>query len=102
MAWLRGVGAVPLQIGQPVTAAVRPEKVVPLDDPGGVTETGALNACKGTVEEVIYVGDATRYRVALGADGAVTVKVPVQSGCVTAGLLWLGVVMSLRRFSAGF
>ena len=76
----RGVGAVPLQIGQPVTAAVRPEKVVPLDDPGGVTETGALNACKGTVEEVIYVGDATRYRVALGADGAVTVKVPNRLG----------------------
>ncbi|MGH7331875.1 MAG: ABC transporter ATP-binding protein [Candidatus Rokuibacteriota bacterium] len=75
----RGVGAVPLQMGQPVTAAVRPEKVVPVDDVG-VTETGALNACKGTVEEVIYVGDATRYRVALGADGAVTVKVPNRLG----------------------
>jgi putative spermidine/putrescine transport system ATP-binding protein len=76
----RGVGAVPLQIGQPVTAAVRPEKMVPVDDPGGVMETAAGNACKGTVEEVIYVGDATRYRVALGADGAVTVKVPNRLG----------------------
>jgi putative spermidine/putrescine transport system ATP-binding protein len=76
----RGVGTAPLQTGQPVTAAVRPEKLVPLDDPGGVTQTGAVNTCKGTVEEAIYVGDATRYRVALGADGAVTVKVPNRLG----------------------
>ncbi len=75
----RGVGAAPLQTGQPVTAAVRPEKLVPIDDPG-VTQTGAVNTCKGTVEEAIYVGDATRYRVALGADGAVTVKVPNRLG----------------------
>jgi ABC-type Fe3+/spermidine/putrescine transport system ATPase subunit len=32
--------------------------------------------CKGVVEEAIYVGDVTRYRVGLGADGALTIKVP--------------------------
>ncbi len=76
----RGVGAVPLQAGQPVTAAVRPEKLVPMEEPAGVTQTGAVNTCKGIVEEAIYVGDATRYRVALGADGAMTVKVPNRLG----------------------
>ncbi|HXU90454.1 MAG TPA: ABC transporter ATP-binding protein [Methylomirabilota bacterium] len=77
---LRGVGAVPLQPGQPVTAAVRPEKLVPVDDATGASERGALNSCKGTVEEAIYVGDTTRYRVALGADGVMTVKVPNRLG----------------------
>jgi ABC-type Fe3+/spermidine/putrescine transport system ATPase subunit len=76
----RGIGAVPLEIGQPVTAAVRPEKLVPVEGPAGVAQNGAVNTCKGTVEEAIYVGDATRYRVSLGADGAVTVKVPNRLG----------------------
>lgn len=73
----RGVGAVPLQPGQPVTAAVRPEKLVPVET---AASGGALNSCKGTVEEAIYVGDTTRYRVALGADGVITVKVPNRLG----------------------
>jgi ABC-type Fe3+/spermidine/putrescine transport system ATPase subunit len=76
---LRGVGAAPLRTGQPVTAAVRPEKLVPLEDPAA-SMPGVINTCKGTVEEAIYVGDATRYRVTLGADGAVTVKVPNRLG----------------------
>jgi putative spermidine/putrescine transport system ATP-binding protein len=76
----RGVGAVSLQTGQPVTAAVRPEKLVPVEGSVGVAQTDAVNTCKGTVEEAIYVGDATRYRLALGADGAVTVKVPNRLG----------------------
>jgi putative spermidine/putrescine transport system ATP-binding protein len=70
-----GVGAAPLHAGQLVTAAIRPEKLVPIE-PGSATETGAVNTCKGAIEEAIYVGDATRYRIALGADGAVTVKIP--------------------------
>ena len=74
----RGVGAVPLESGQPVTAAIRPEKLVPVDDALG--GAGPTNACKGTVEEIVYVGDATRYRVALGADGTLTVKVPNRLG----------------------
>jgi len=75
-----GVGAVPLEAGQLVTAAVRPEKLVPMEGPAGVLPPGAVNTCKGTVEEVIYVGDATRYRIALGPDGALTVKVPNRLG----------------------
>jgi putative spermidine/putrescine transport system ATP-binding protein len=86
----RGIAAAPLGADQPVTAAVRPEKLVPIEGPpatmepaaaGPVTsESGPINTCKGTVEEAIYVGDATRYRVALGADGAMTVKVPNRLG----------------------
>jgi ABC-type Fe3+/spermidine/putrescine transport system ATPase subunit len=76
----RGVGAVPLQSGQPVTAAIRPEKLVPVDAPVDATQIGEVNICKGMVEEAIYVGDATRYRVALGGDGAMTVKVPNRLG----------------------
>lgn len=76
----RGVGAVPLQAGQPVTAAVRPEKLVTVDDAAAASDSGAVNTCKGTVEEAIYVGDTTRYRVALGADGVMTVKVPNRLG----------------------
>jgi putative spermidine/putrescine transport system ATP-binding protein len=75
-----GIAAAPLQAGEPVTAAVRPEKLVPLEDPAGAAPTDAVNTCKGTVEEAIYVGDATCYRVALGADGVVTVKVPNRLG----------------------
>jgi putative spermidine/putrescine transport system ATP-binding protein len=76
----RGIGAGPLEMSQPVTAAVRPEKLVPFEDPAAATQTGPVNACKGTIEEAIYAGDATRYRVALGADGTVTVKVPNRLG----------------------
>jgi putative spermidine/putrescine transport system ATP-binding protein len=77
---LRGVGAVPLEAEQPVTAAVRPEKLVIVDEVAGGPDGGTLNSCKGTVEEAIYVGDATRYRIALGADGVMTVKVPNRLG----------------------
>jgi putative spermidine/putrescine transport system ATP-binding protein len=87
----RGIGAAPLKPGQAVTAAIRPEKLVPVDD---AASAPAGNACKGTVEEAIYVGDATRYRVSLGADGALTVKVPNRLGLrqhpegVAVGLAW--------------
>src|SRR5262249_57368017 len=66
-----GTAAVTLAAGQVVTAAVRPEKLTAVDAPA--TE---WNVGKGAVEEVIYAGDATRYRVGLGADGALTVKAP--------------------------
>src|SRR5262249_60842477 len=68
---LHGVGAAPLVTGQAVTAAVRPEKLAPTEAP-----PAEGNVAKGVVEELIYVGDATRYRVLLGADGAVTVRIP--------------------------
>jgi len=71
-----GVGAEPLQAGQPITAAVRPEKLVPAGDDGAAALGPGANTCKGVVEEAIYVGDVTRYRVGLGADGTLTIKVP--------------------------
>jgi putative spermidine/putrescine transport system ATP-binding protein len=71
---LTGVGTAPLRPGQPVTAAVRPERLVCGDGGRGA------NGCRGVVTEVIYVGDATRYRVALGGKAAVTVKVPNRLG----------------------
>jgi ABC-type Fe3+/spermidine/putrescine transport system ATPase subunit len=69
-----GVGAVPLEAGQSITAGVRPEKLVQAEDAAALGP--GANTCKGLVEEAIYVGDATRYRVGLGSDGAVTIKVP--------------------------
>jgi len=75
----RGVGSAPLRAGQAVTAAVRPEKLVPVEA-AGAAPADAMNTCRGTVTEAIYVGDATRYRIALGADGAVIVKVPNRLG----------------------
>ena len=65
-----------MQAGQPITAAVRPEKLVQAGDDGAAALGPGANTCKGVVEEAIYVGDVTRYRVGLGADGAVTIKVP--------------------------
>jgi len=72
-----GIGAAALRPGQPITAAVRPEKLVQAGDEGAAALGPHANACKGVVEEAIYVGDVTRYRVSLGADdGALTIKVP--------------------------
>jgi spermidine/putrescine ABC transporter ATP-binding subunit len=68
---LHGVGATALAAGQAVTAAIRPEKLAPTEAP-----PADGNVAKGVVEELIYAGDATRYRVLLGADGAVTVRIP--------------------------
>ena len=70
-----GVAAVALAEGQPVTAAIRPEKLVPGDDEGAARLGPAANTAKGVVEESIYVGDFTRYRVGLGPPGAIVVKV---------------------------
>ena len=75
-----GVAAGPLQAGQPVTAAVRPEKLVQAEDADATTLGAGANACKGLVEEAIYVGDFTRYRVGLGPDGAVVIKVANRVG----------------------
>jgi spermidine/putrescine ABC transporter ATP-binding subunit len=66
----RGVSGTPLRPGDPVTAAVRPEKILAGEPPGP-----DVNTAKGIVEEVIYAGDATRYRLGLGADGLLVVKV---------------------------
>jgi ABC-type Fe3+/spermidine/putrescine transport system ATPase subunit len=57
-------------------AAGGPEKLVQAGDDGAAALGPGANTCKGVVEEAIYVGDVTRYRVGLGADGALTIKVP--------------------------
>jgi spermidine/putrescine ABC transporter ATP-binding subunit len=75
-----GVGAVPLEAGQPITAAVRPEKLVQAEDAGAASLGPGANTCKGLVEEAIYVGDFTRYRIGLGADGNLIIKVPNRVG----------------------
>jgi spermidine/putrescine ABC transporter ATP-binding subunit len=67
---LRGTSREPLQAGQRVVAAVRPEKIVTHD-----AHAPDLNRCKGVVQQVVYAGDATRYSVAAGAAGTLTVKV---------------------------
>jgi putative spermidine/putrescine transport system ATP-binding protein len=65
-----GVGTGLLREGQAVTAALRPEKLTAVKSaPEG------QNTCEGRIEEVIYAGDATRYRVRLGSAGALTVKI---------------------------
>jgi len=47
----------------------------------GVAALGAgANTCKGLVEEAIYVGDATRYRVGLGTDGGLVIKMSNRVG----------------------
>jgi ABC-type Fe3+/spermidine/putrescine transport system ATPase subunit len=65
-----GVGTTPLREGQPVTGAVRPEKLVAVE-----SAAEGQTVCKGTIEEIIYAGDATRYRVTLGAESDLTVKI---------------------------
>jgi ABC-type Fe3+/spermidine/putrescine transport system ATPase subunit len=67
---LRGTSRESLHAGQHVVAAVRPEKIVTQEAPAP-----DLNRCKGVVQQVIYAGDATRYSVAVGAAGTLTVKV---------------------------
>ena len=47
-----------------------PEKIVPQD-----ARASELNRGKGVVDQIVYAGDATRYSVALGATGTLTVKV---------------------------
>ncbi|HEV8674506.1 MAG TPA: ABC transporter ATP-binding protein [Methylomirabilota bacterium] len=72
---LQGVGAAPLAAGQAVTAAIRPEKLAPAEAP-----PAEGNVAKGVVEELIYAGDATRYRVTLGPDGTVSMRIPNRLG----------------------
>jgi putative spermidine/putrescine transport system ATP-binding protein len=67
---LRGLSREPLQVGQRVVAAIRPEKIVLQE-----ARASELNRGKGVVDQVVYAGDATRYSVALGAAGTLTVKV---------------------------
>ncbi len=62
--------------GEKVTVAVRPEKIQVVDE--SVPSGEIANRYPGLVEEVVYVGEASVYRVRLGAERIISVK--VQSG----------------------
>jgi len=71
-----GVGASPLRAGQRVTCAIRPEKLaLPALSGSDNATVKDPNRGRGTVAEIVYAGDATRYRVALGGAGMLSVKV---------------------------
>ncbi|MCX8103749.1 MAG: ABC transporter ATP-binding protein [Candidatus Bipolaricaulota bacterium] len=69
----------PLQLHQRVTLALRPERIqLCLPDAGNGTWTGL-------VEELIYIGKETRYRVRLSPEITVTVSSPGASNGITVG-----------------
>jgi spermidine/putrescine ABC transporter ATP-binding subunit len=51
--------------GAQVVAAIRPEKLWFVDHEA--TKAGSISAVDGTIEEVVYVGDLTRYQVRVAA-----------------------------------
>jgi len=55
--------------GESVTVALRPERIVIAEDRGE-------NRFEGIIEEVIYVGEATKFRVRIGDERFLTVKQP--------------------------
>ncbi|GBD16568.1 Spermidine/putrescine import ATP-binding protein PotA [bacterium HR26] len=62
-------GSDSLRPGEQVSVALRPERIVIGDGSGD-------NVVEGTIEEIIYVGEATKFRVRLEHDGWLTVKQP--------------------------
>jgi spermidine/putrescine transport system ATP-binding protein len=70
--WREGGGLV---AGQPVTAAVRPERVR-LVAPGAGGVDGEDNAVEGTVRDIVYTGSDTQYFVDVGAGTIVMARVP--------------------------
>jgi putative spermidine/putrescine transport system ATP-binding protein len=63
----RGLG----ESGGPLCACIRPETI----EIGGRPAAGA-NALAGTVVDAVYAAGSVRYRVRVGADAVVTVRVP--------------------------
>jgi len=49
--------------------ALRPERIV-------IAEERGENRAEGVIEEVIYVGEATKFRIRVGTDRYLTVKQP--------------------------
>jgi spermidine/putrescine ABC transporter ATP-binding subunit len=84
-----GVSSEPLRVGQPVAAAIRPERITVCDQ-----APPSQNTCAGTIAEEIYVGDATRYRVRLDAMTELTAKLQnrrdlaLQQAAGTVTLAW--------------
>ncbi|MFJ9808574.1 ABC transporter ATP-binding protein [Streptomyces sp. NPDC101158] len=58
-------------VGATGTYSIRPEKIRVVKDPGAPVEAGDAHAA-GTVAEVVYLGDATRFLVDLDGGGRLT------------------------------
>ncbi|MFF9193814.1 ABC transporter ATP-binding protein [Streptomyces sp. NPDC014779] len=67
---LRGAAARTV-VGAPGTYSIRPEKIRVVTDPDEPAGPG-LTGASGTVAEVVYLGDATRFLVDLDAGGRLT------------------------------
>ena len=65
------------ELGQPVTAVVRPESIVLDPEPGELR-----NAFEGKVKETIYLGDVVKYVVQIGAETTVTAKTLLRAATV--------------------
>jgi len=61
-----------LPVGEQVTVALRPERIV-------LGERRGENHAEGTIEEIIYGGEATKFRIRLLGDRLLTVKQPSRS-----------------------
>ncbi|MET7943481.1 ABC transporter ATP-binding protein [Streptomyces sp. NPDC005302] len=61
-------------VGSPGTYSIRPEKIRVLEESGGPDEAGEPehSSTTGTVAEVVYLGDSTRFLVDLDAGGRLT------------------------------
>jgi putative spermidine/putrescine transport system ATP-binding protein len=69
------------QIGEPVTVAVRPEKVIFFEDYFQPEEKPAgWNVVPGTVQEFIYLGDVRHYVVGLPGGVSFLVQIPSRPG----------------------
>ncbi len=64
-----------LPSGRPLTISVRPEKIFFLD-PGEGFDRDRVAAVHGTVREIIYIGDITKWKVQIGEEEFITVKKP--------------------------
>ncbi|NLU73916.1 ABC transporter ATP-binding protein [Streptomyces sp. HNM0575] len=59
-------------VGKPGTFSVRPEKIRVVREPAAGADEPEHTAATGTVAEVVYLGDATRFLVDLDAGGRLT------------------------------
>jgi ABC-type Fe3+/spermidine/putrescine transport system ATPase subunit len=56
-------------IGDEMCFSIRPEKVLISND-----ENSSMNALSGVIEEIIYIGETTRYKIVIGRDNIINVR----------------------------
>ena len=65
-----------LEAGQPVTVAIRPERILLRDYDAPLDDLGESVSClRGQVRQTFYIGTDTRYIVRIGGDTDLTVRV---------------------------